>query len=141
MSNFVRIGKHRINLDHVTEVKECGDDMVRVYWDYAVSGEYQDRMAACDEYLDDEARLLLAIIDQDDEQVDALYAKVNGKKTDPYGEAVPPLEDGLEGADEDDEDDGEDYFIDSGLLDCGHSRSNLVAPAGKPYCIVCGASV
>lgn len=76
MSNFVKIGKHRINLDKVSDVLELGDGSVRVYYDFAVSGEYNPLVIMHDAFKGDEAALLLAIIDQDDEAVDEIYQRV-----------------------------------------------------------------
>jgi hypothetical protein len=79
MSNFVKIGKHRINLDHVSDVYELGDGSVRVYYDYAISGDYNAAIPCHDTFKGDEAKLLIALLDSDDEQVDALFQRVNGK--------------------------------------------------------------
>lgn len=69
MSNFVKVGKYRINLDQVTCVTETKDG-VRVFYPHAVGDSY-----AYDDLRGDQAKLLLAIIDQDDELVDELYQR------------------------------------------------------------------
>ncbi|SRR5579885_2809122 len=72
MSNFVKIGKHRFNLDQVTDVVECSDGTVYVYWNF-LDGEG----AICRDTLSgDQGKLLLAIIDQDDDAVDAIYERM-----------------------------------------------------------------
>ncbi len=78
--NFVKVGKHRLNLDTVSDVYELGDGSVRVYYNYAISGDYNAAICSYDTLRGDQAKFLLAWIDGDDETVDALYDVVNGGK-------------------------------------------------------------
>lgn len=79
MANFIKIGKHRINLDQVTEVIERQNGNAQVFWNYTITGDYGDH-TDYSEFSGDEAKLLLALIDQDDETVGRIYARVNPVK-------------------------------------------------------------
>ncbi len=80
MSNFIKVGKHRLNLDLVSEIKEFGDGSVHIFWSYAVGGDCGVVSCAYDDLHGDEAKLLLAYVDGDDDEVDRLYPIVNGIK-------------------------------------------------------------
>lgn len=72
--NRIKIGKHRINLDHITDVQEFGNGEIWAYLDTSSDGS-RDFIAL----KGDAAKLFLMVWDgEDGEEFDALYEKVNG---------------------------------------------------------------
>ncbi len=63
MPQFIKVGVHRINLDHVSEVREFGDGSVRVFWDYAVEGDYSASITAHNDFEGKDAKRLLLMLD------------------------------------------------------------------------------
>ncbi len=62
MGHFITIGRHHINLDHVTEVQEYTDGSVRLYWDYPVEGDYRASITAHNDFHGDDAKRLLLMV-------------------------------------------------------------------------------
>ncbi len=86
MAQFVRIGKRRLNLDLVRLVVEDNDGencIATAYFSPAEKPDYYGEMQPdAETFFDEQAWLLLALVDQDDEAVDRLYERVNGSKGD-----------------------------------------------------------
>jgi len=71
LANFVQVGKHHINLEQVSCVTETREG-VRVFYPHGVGDGY-----AYDDLRGDAAKLMLAFIHTDDDEIERLSPLVN----------------------------------------------------------------